>query len=126
MPLALRDLDTGLFFSRKGWVADSTMAQVYPDKKAVQRAVFEYQLNNAEVVALNEFLQLIGSVNSCLRVQNETPTITELHALEEKSKRVITETERLRREQDALLKQIVELAEQLKAVRDKSRRQDSN
>ena len=50
----------------------------------------------------------------------------ELQALEEKSKRLITESQRLQEEQDALLEQIVELTEELKAVRDRHRMQHSN
>ena len=60
MPLALRDLDTGLFFDQGEWTTDPRLAQHFKDKRAVEMKVLEYQIKNAELVVLNDEFQILG------------------------------------------------------------------
>jgi hypothetical protein len=48
--VALRDLDTGLFFSKGQWTMDPRFAQVFPDREAVERLALELKINNPEMV----------------------------------------------------------------------------
>ena len=54
MRLALRDLSTGLFFTKGLWVEDSRIAQQFRDQRAVEKAVLENHVNSAEMVFLEE------------------------------------------------------------------------
>lgn len=54
MRIALRDLSTGLFFTKGLWVKDSRVAQHFPDEKALEKTVLENNVNNAEMVFLEE------------------------------------------------------------------------
>jgi hypothetical protein len=54
MRLALRDLDTGLFFTKGLWVEDPRVAEHFPEQKSVEKAALENRVNNAEIVFLEE------------------------------------------------------------------------
>ena len=52
MNKALRDLDTGLFFSHGDWTIDPSLAQIFPDQKSIERLVEHYDIHNPEMVFL--------------------------------------------------------------------------
>ena len=53
MGLALRDLNTELYFAHGKWTGDLRLAQEFPDREAVEKIVFEHQIKNAEMVFLD-------------------------------------------------------------------------
>ena len=60
MLFVIRDLDTGLFLDKGAWTVSPKFAQHFQDQKAVERAVFEHQIKNAEMVFLNDSLEVTG------------------------------------------------------------------
>lgn len=52
---AIRDLDTGLLVGHHGrWTRDGKLAQDFPDDESAMKAVEQYGVKNAELVAVNE------------------------------------------------------------------------
>ena len=59
--LALRDLDTGLFFNNGQWAREPQFAQQFPNQEAVKKSAIENKIKNAEIVYLaGDPLQVTG------------------------------------------------------------------
>ena len=54
MPLALSNLDTGLFFAKDGWTTDLRLAQTFTDRDAIINLAVEKKLTNAAIVLMDE------------------------------------------------------------------------
>ena len=69
MRLALRDLDTGLFFDKGQWTMDPRLAQEFSDREAILRVAIEHKIKNAEAVFIEgEPPRVTGGV--CLRISS--------------------------------------------------------
>lgn len=53
MPLALRNLDTGLFFAHGQWTPYPKLAQDFSDFEEAKKAAIELNLKNADVVTIH-------------------------------------------------------------------------
>jgi hypothetical protein len=62
MRIAIRDLNTKLFFNQGEWTTSAQRAQCFPNRKTVERVVFEYNIEKAEMVFMDDALRLIGGV----------------------------------------------------------------
>ena len=53
MPLAIRNLDTGLFFAKGQWTADPKWAQDFPTFDDAKDLAQKLKIKNADVVTIN-------------------------------------------------------------------------
>ena len=60
MRIAIRDLGSKLFFNQGQWTTSSKRAQCFPDRKAVERMVFEFNIRKAEMVFMDDSFCPIG------------------------------------------------------------------
>ena len=66
MPLAIRDLDTGLFFAHGQWTADPKWAQDFPTFDDAKALAQKLNLKNADVVTI----RTDGRVSAGCRIPN--------------------------------------------------------
>ena len=61
MRKALRNLDTGCFFSHGDWTTDPSLAQIFTDQKSIELLAAQYNIQNADMVFLDgEPPRLVG------------------------------------------------------------------
>lgn len=60
MALALRDLDTGLFYSNGGWTNTLWLAQEFKTQVEVEKVAIEFAVQNGEMVLLSHEKQIVG------------------------------------------------------------------
>jgi hypothetical protein len=62
MRIAIRDLTTKMFFNQGEWTTSAQRAQCFANRKTVERVVFEYNIEKAEMVFMDDAFRLIGGV----------------------------------------------------------------
>jgi hypothetical protein len=60
MPIAIRDLNSGLFFNGGQWTAIVEWAQCFRDRQTVERVAFEYKIEKAEMVFMDDGFRPVG------------------------------------------------------------------
>jgi len=69
MPLALRDLDTGLFYANQGdWTPNVRLAKAFEEETEVIQAALENKIKNPEMIWLNKDREVTGG--TFLRLSN--------------------------------------------------------
>ncbi len=53
MHLALVNLDTGLFYTKDGWIADFKLAQTFDDREQAAQTAVENKIENAAAARVN-------------------------------------------------------------------------
>ena len=53
MPLAIRNVDTGLFLDHGRWTPDPSLAQDFPDFESAAKEAVALNLKNADVVTIH-------------------------------------------------------------------------
>jgi hypothetical protein len=60
MRIAIRDLSTELFFNYAGWTPELRTAHRFKDRTAAESVAFEYKMESAEMVFMDDCLRPIG------------------------------------------------------------------
>ena len=68
MPLAIRNLDTGLFYDRGQWTADPKVAQDFPDYESAKETALKEGIRNADVVTVH----IDGRVSGGVPIRNRS------------------------------------------------------
>ena len=68
MPLAIRSLDTGLFYDHGQWTADPKLAQDFPSFESAKELALKENIRNADVVTIHINGRVSGGVP--IRISN--------------------------------------------------------